>query len=311
MMTPMKHFFSAFFLVTTLLCTTPGTAMGCPEVIQYLDPNCDGKIRLMITGDSIVRGIGDKKELGYPGRLQELYGDSPFRALNIGVPGATPQVLRRAFIRNIDRGRQTTRFTEDIDYGLIQIGTNNYWSGEKPFQVVMQIYRLKKYLERALEERNGTRPVLFTATVPYTERDYQNPFISELNRELLRKKGLNVLVRFDRIPVSRLKIEDTLHPSGGGYRKMARIAKRGLKRIQRRTTKLFTDGDSDGVYDQAEVGRFLTDPEDSDSDDDLLSDGEELLTYKTNPNNADTDGDEVDDRTEILNGTDPSSAESF
>lgn len=294
------------FLFLTLLLTS-AQASACPDVLGYVDTNCDGVIRFMLTGDSIVRGIGDEAELGgYPGRLQRLIGSEKFRAINVGVPGADAQTLKRAFIRNIDRGRKTTRSVEDIDFIFTQIGTNGYWRGFTPSQSAMKMLRLIKYLLRALKERNGTLPVYFSSTVPLSERGYQNPFLQELNTELLRMQSrLHLLVRFDTIPVEELDIHDTLHPGAAGYTKMAKLVRSGLKRAQKYARQQFHDRDSDGVYDEAEVGRFLTNPTLADSDGDGLTDGEEILIYKTNPNRVDTDGDSVDDLTELLDGRDP------
>ena len=280
-------------------------AFACPNILEYIDTNCDGSIRFMLTGDSIVRGVGDEEGLGYPKRLKQLVGDSHFKALNLGVPGTTPRELRRSFIRNIDKGGKTTRRTRDIDYTLIQVGTNSYWTGDQPFQVVMQIHRLKKYIERALEERNGTKPIVFTATVPMTERSFQNPFLSDLNTELLRKQGLNVLVRFDKIPVDKLAIRDSLHPGAAGYKRMARRARKGLEKAQPITAEIVTDQDFDNLYDAAEIGIYFTNPTLTDTDEDELSDGEEVLIYKTNPLLSDTDGDGASDYAEIQSGTDP------
>ena len=291
-------------LTSTLLFAQ--IASACPDVLGLLDTNCDSKIRFMVTGDSIVSGIGDPSGSGYPGRLESRISHDSFRVLNLGVPGTTPTRLMRAFVKNIDKGNKTTIRTTDIDYVLIQVGTNSYWDEEEPFRVVMQIVRLKRYIETALEERNGTKPVVFVATVPLTERDYQNPFIRKLNQELRRKKGLNLYVRFDGIPVSKLGIEDTLHPGPPGYRKMANKVRRALfSRAQGRAQKLYKDNDEDGLYDRAEVGRFLTSPTNPDTDEDGLLDSEEVLTYKTNPNLIDTDADTIGDGDEITNGTDP------
>jgi lysophospholipase L1-like esterase len=299
--------FLKLFLPLCLLSTLffACRASACPRILEYIDVNCDQLIRFMLTGDSIVRGVGDEEGLGYPKRLKQLVGDSHFKALNIGVPGTTPWALRRDFIRNIDKGGKTTRRSRMIDYAMIQVGTNSYWTGDQPFQVAMQVFRLKKYLERALEERNGTKPVIFTATLPLTERAFQNPFIEDVNRELLRKNGLNVKVRFDTIPVEKLGITDSLHPGASGYKRMARKARRGLVSIQENVAENVRDGDVDQLYDAAEIGVYFTDPTLPDTDGDGLTDGEEVLTFKTSPLLPDTDGDGASDYDEIQSGTDP------
>ncbi|MCI5064820.1 SGNH/GDSL hydrolase family protein [bacterium] len=216
------------------------TALACPMVAGLVDPTCDEEIRMFFVGDSIVRGVGDPARVGYPRRVEDRIGDPRFTAFNLGIPGIEPGRLRRALIRRIRRGRRFTTAISNADYGFIQVGTNSYWKRQKPFRVVMKIVRLKRYLERELEERNGVPPVLFTAQVPLTEREYQNPFLEELNREIARKKYLNAFVNFGRIPVERLDIQDSLHPGARGYSIMAKQVHRALYRqVQRKASQIF------------------------------------------------------------------------
>jgi outer membrane protein OmpA-like peptidoglycan-associated protein len=61
------------------------------------------------------------------------------------------------------------------------------------------------------------------------------------------------------------------------------------------------DTDRDGLYDDQEEEKYLTDPENPDTDGDGLRDGEEVKTYKTDPKNPDTDGDGLTDSDEVKN----------
>lgn len=66
------------------------------------------------------------------------------------------------------------------------------------------------------------------------------------------------------------------------------------------------DTDRDGLYDDEEENKYLTDPENPDTDGDGLKDGEEVKTYKTDPKNKDTDGDALTDGDEVkTHTTDP------
>lgn len=302
----MKHFIAPALLL--LLLATTGHA--CPLVLNNVDTNCDGELRVLFTGDSIVKGVGAETGQSYPQKTENKVGSLLFKALNLGVPGSTGQRLKRAFIKHIDKGKKTTKFTTAVDHIFIQLGTNAFFDNITPAQEAGKIKRLVKYLREALKLRNGTEPVIITATPPLTERGYQNGFILELAQQLLRTKGINLLVRFDTIPVEQLAINDTLHPSGPGYKKMAARVTKALfsKKFRTRASKIYKDKDGDGIYDATEVGLFLTDPTVADSDGDGLSDGDELLVHETNPNLTDTDGDTISDFVEVTNGTDPLSA---
>ncbi|MCB0321328.1 MAG: SGNH/GDSL hydrolase family protein [Bdellovibrionales bacterium] len=319
----LKTGLSLILAVLPLSFAVPAEGQACPKVAGLIDPDCNGFIRFAITGDSIVKGIGDLhiddrgEPIGYPGLIERRVNLPEFRTLNIGDPGATPRSLLRGFVRYIDKGRITTRKTTDIDYFLIQVGTNSYWDYNRdparntPAQVATQIVRLRKWIIKNLGLRNGYEPIVFTAQVPLTNREYQNPFIRELNSHILRlKKKLNVRVDFSRIPTSVLMLGDDLHPSN--YRPMAALAQRALfGPIQVEARKRFVDEDHDGLYDETEPSKFFTDPTLLDTDGDGLSDGEEVLEFETDANAPDTDHDGIDDGVEVTNGTDPLDAESF
>ncbi|MCB0353482.1 MAG: hypothetical protein KDD64_08165 [Bdellovibrionales bacterium] len=283
----------------------PVVALGCPDIDGLVDYNCDGEIRIAIAGDSIVRGVGDEEEIGYPGRLELLVPG--VKVANIGVPGITCAGLRRGFIRHIDRGKETTRKTRDIDYFLVECGTNDYWNRNPASFTTRDIRRLKKYLEKKLREMYGVSPIVVTSTLPPTKRDFQNPFLAEVN-SLLRQnpRYFGVEIFFDRFDTSIIS-DDLLHPNGAGYQRMARYVKGRVqhKLSSRLAAKKRHDRDNDGIFDELEPLRFSTDPTKTDTDGDTLSDGDEVFVYFTDPLNEDSDGDEISDGEEIEKGTDP------
>jgi outer membrane protein OmpA-like peptidoglycan-associated protein len=69
------------------------------------------------------------------------------------------------------------------------------------------------------------------------------------------------------------------------------------------------DTDKDGLYDDEEEEKYLTDPENPDTDADGLKDGEEVKTYHSDPKNPDSDGDALKDgeevKTYLTNPTNP------
>src|SRR4030095_5873578 len=60
-----------------------------------------------------------------------------------------------------------------------------------------------------------------------------------------------------------------------------------------------TDSDKDGLTDDEEEDKYITDPENPDTDGDGLKDGEEVKTYFSDPKNPDTDGDGLKDGEEV------------
>lgn len=283
----------------------PVVALGCPDIDGLVDYNCDGEIRVAITGDSIVRGVGDEKLFGYPGRLERLL--PAITVSNIGVPGITCARLRRDFMQNLAKGRITTKKTRDIDYFVIQCGTNDYWNRQPASFTTREIRRLKKYLERELQTLYGVSPIVVSATLPPTKRAFQNPFLSEVNQLLRkRKKAYGLQLFFDRFDESIIS-DDLLHPNGRGYQQMARYVRSRLMRKISGKLALSnrSDLDEDGLFDELETLLFNTDPLLADSDGDTLLDGDEVFVFKTNPLNPDTDGDGRLDQEEIEAGTNP------
>ncbi len=274
--------FKVSLLTALLLVFVPFSTAACPLIDGMVDFNCDGQIRIGITGDSIVKGVGDEKGLGYPGRLAKKILSAAFE--NIGVSGTTPRRLRRLFIRNLPKGKVTTEKSSDLDYLIIEVGTNSYWDEEPASLTVRDIKRLKKTLEEKLEEMFSVAPLIFVSTLPPVRRDYQQPFIDQVNQLLLKKKKkLNVRIRFDKLPVNIIS-DDNLHPNAKGYARITKIVKRKvLKLFPKKASSLRSDLDNDNLYDEVEPARFGTDPTLTDTDGDSVSDGDEIFVFETDP----------------------------
>ncbi len=71
------------------------------------------------------------------------------------------------------------------------------------------------------------------------------------------------------------------------------------------TNPLEPDSDLDGISDYDEIFRYFIDPNNRDSDFDGLTDAEEIFTYGTNPTYWDSDESGMSDFDEINNGSDP------
>lgn len=259
---------------------------ACPTIGGLIDYNCDKQIKIAITGDSIVRGIGDVdyESEGYVERLRTSLPEATIE--NLGVAGITSSRLYRSFkklLQNPDG--ETSLKSKDADLFIIEVGPNDYWQEENPALTVRNIYRLVKLLRSSIGTDVQTAPKFVIATLLPTKRAYQAPFIKQVNALLLARNSekFSVKIRFDKVSANLLS-EDGLHPAPEGYDAMELLVRRYIKRdLQRIYRKERKDADSDGVFDYFETVRYGTDPANPDSDFDGVSDGTEIFTNLTNP----------------------------
>ncbi len=303
---------SAHFAVQVAFCAAlfPCLTFACPRIDGLIDYNCDGILKIVFTGDSIVDGVGDTKREhggGYVVRLQDKLPDAAVE--NLGVPGITTKQLLRAFKKNLNKvpPGPTIIKSAHADVLIIDVGRNDYWDRESASKSVANIRRLVQYLRTTLAQQNGMAPYIFVSTLIPTKRGYQQPFINSLNSQLLkyRSSDLPTYVRYETI-ANTLLSKDGLHPTSAGYDAITKLLLKFIKTEgQKLIEKKRPDGDHDGVYDIFETNRFLTNPLALDSDSDSLSDGAEIFTYFTNPLVLDTDGDGRSDGAEVASNTNP------
>lgn len=269
----------SMILVLVVLLLPPAAA-ACPQIEGLVDFNCDEKSKIVITGDSVVQGIGDSRNSnfgGYPKRLRKRLPQS--RIVNNGISGLTARDLFERF-----RFSSFTRRSRNADLVLIDVGRNDCRDRLPANYTVQEIRRLVGYLRRRIGGRVQSPPYVVVATqIP--NRELRRSCIETLNRALLQKRSnkLPVKFRLDRMNPSILS-SDGLHPDDSGY---SRIAKRTARFLKRRAVKLQLkrrkDRDGDGVYDYFERKRFSTDPTLADTDGDTLLDGEEIFNLNTDP----------------------------
>lgn len=262
---------------------------------------------MAITGDSIVKGIGDTDPdfVGYPGRLQAKFNFGTIS--NIGVAGITSEELIRAFKKNLPEipPGTTAEKSRNSDIFIIAVGINDYWSFRPPAFTVRNITRLVSYLRTALKRMDGTSPIIAVATLTHTNRGFQQPFVNAVNAQLLAQKSqrLPVYVRFESLQ-SKFLNADGLHPNAKGYDKLSKIVSKYIRGLaQEQSLASRPDFDGDGVYDFYETTKYGTNPQQVDTDSDGLSDGDELFKYSTNPLTADSDGNGIGDYEQILHVT--------
>ncbi|RME61894.1 MAG: SGNH/GDSL hydrolase family protein [Candidatus Dadabacteria bacterium] len=233
--------------------------------VTLADINCDGKIKVVWTGDSIVRGVGDRKEKeGFVGRLRERV--SNITVENLGVPGATTRSLLRAFKKNLLKKRRgtTKKRTEDADYIFILAGVNDFWERGPAARVERNLVRLLRFLKRTVPgiSTNEVQPVVLVSTLLHTHREFQESFVNSVNALLLKSSRVKKGVLFHKLLNVSLN-SDGLHPTARGYKRMSRFVLGYLREgIQKSSSyiRAIKDSDGDGVFDRCEKKVFHTDP---------------------------------------------------
>lgn len=301
----------AFGFVSILLLVTT-TAQACPLIDRLVDFNCNNHHKIVVTGDSIVRGFGDVggDKNGYVRRLEPSFPESEIS--NVGVSGITSGRLLSAFKRELRLKKGITQnLVKNADLLIIDVGRNDYWQRQPVSFTVRNIRRLVKLFEKKIGTQPGSPPLIVVSTLIPTKRGFQAPFINELNRQLLAmsSKRFQVALRFDQTNPDLA--DDGLHPTPKGYTQLSKFVKKFVRgKAQKLSRAQRPDRDNDHVYDFFELHRYGTSSSLKDTDGDTLKDGDEIFEYETDPLSVDTDTDEVSDDLEIANGTNPLDADS-
>lgn len=197
----MKHI-KAFLLL--LLVTA--TAQACPSINGIEDRNCDGKLKIVIIGDSVVYGwigVSTPSEYhSYPDYVRDVTGAE---VVSFGIPGITAQGLSDAITGRTD-------FNE-ADYGIIDVGRNGVYAGDSVSATAYDIRRLSAKLKTLV----GPDAFITASFMLKSLRPEVQEFNTALNRRLvnMRSDNFNVLVRYNQLPTSVLS-GDNLHPSYEG-----------------------------------------------------------------------------------------------
>lgn len=282
-------------------------ARACPAIGGLVDFNCDRKLRITVTGDGIVGGVGDDVAGGYVGRLRAKRPE--LEISNLGVNKVTSRSLLTGFVRLLRNPKtgETKRKSANVDLFLIHVGNNDFRRGFKPAATVRNIKRLVAFLQSELGKDGLVAPFVAVATLTPTLVRKQQVFIDKVNAQLASDSSgaIPALARFDALSREGVSF-DRLHPSPEGYQILAGIFESfvGVD-VQALLSAQRADADADGVYDIFEGSRFPTSPAAADSDSDGLNDGAEIFTYATDPSRADTDGDGIPDGVEVSAGTNP------
>lgn len=281
-----------FLTLVLLALATPSVVFGCPLIDGLVDSNCDGVLKIGFAGDSFVKGVGDRSELGggYVTRVAELFPSAV--VVSYPQPGVPSGILLSRLVRKVPRmgSGPANRNLKDTDILIIDVGRNDYWEDRNPPATVGNIRRIVKYLTAELSKHGEAPPVIAVASLAPTNRAFQAPFISAVDSLLIKQTSasLPVYVRMEKLRSSLLS-RDGLHPTALGYAAMSQIIKSYIDvRGQARALALCRDSDNDGIYDKFEASKFGTNPTLTDTDGDGFSDGEEVFTYETNPLDAES-----------------------
>lgn len=288
-----------------------GTAAACPLIEGMVDYNCDGEIRIVAVGDSIVFGRGDLENGNSGGwvlRLPPLLArdTAKVKTFNLGFPGISSTRLLQKLSLDYHRTRsKVRRKSTGADIVIVSVGVNDFFEeGMDPGMTVRNIRRIVSLVRREVGRISSATPYVIVAKPTPTTRGYQAPYLADIGTLLARYRSfaLPSYLRFDLMNPLYVSV-DGLHPFATGYDELAHIAADFLLGDAQNAMKSARpDSDKDGVYDYFERTVFLTDPKEKDSDGDGLKDGEEIFTLRTDPLLTDTDGDG------IIDSEDPSPA---
>lgn len=275
-----------------LLILIPSVAFSCPLIGGQVDHNCDQMHKVVIIGDSIVKGIGDLENNnrgGYVLRLQKKFKKSLI--VNLGMPGYSTARIYSQLKSRLDKRNKNSIKTaiKDADVIFLDAGRNDYFEEFEPGMTVKNLEQIVGVLRNDFAKRDEVAPIIKVATLLPTTRAFQRSFIIDVNKLLIEFSSDNLPVRLYLNLISDTVISnDGIHPYSDGYKVIANylslVLKGGLKEEELNARP---DLDKDGIYDMFEKSKFGTNPNKADTDDDGFLDGDEVFNLGTDPTGND------------------------
>jgi lysophospholipase L1-like esterase len=199
--------------------------MGCPLVNGLLDYNCNGKLKFVFTGDSIVEGRVLSENSLSGGYVKYLSTEFPnIRFVNLGFWAITASELLGRF--------QSGTFDKRLrasDVVVIDVGRNECRDKVPPIAAFRTIKRLVGYISNFQKDIGKSPYVLVAFQIP--NRMERRTCLEELNRILLVRKNnkdFPAHLRFDTLSETILS-SDKIHPNTSGYLTMGQFAKSFIK----------------------------------------------------------------------------------
>ena len=240
-----------------LLLTAEASAQSpCPDRNGIPDFNCDGRVQVVVLGDSLVAGVGDSDNRGRGGyilrsaaRLREIV------LFGYGVPGQQTRQLLSSLEETLRPGVSSVKAAaiRNADIVVLDLGRNDRWLFGLPAATWRNLSRIRDLVRSrgAAQSESGLPPLVVIASLMLPNRGSQGPWVRELNEIILRKHSRSAPtdLRFDLVS-KRLLASDQIHPTSAGYGALTTVFTRYLTRtLPPRMRKLRPDADGDGVPD--------------------------------------------------------------
>ncbi|NMC62490.1 MAG: SGNH/GDSL hydrolase family protein [SAR324 cluster bacterium] len=238
----MKNHIIYIFLVF-LIFGTLKQSVACPRVDNLNDFNCDGIIKFVFVGDSIVYGKGDTRLGNKGGYVQRLKAKFPNTKIqSIGLIGySSGRILSKLKKELYSPGsNKTKRALRNADFILLDEGRNDYWENNPASLTARDISRTAKLLTYQVGRELERPPYIAIAYLLPTKRIFQRTFIAQVNDglELLDRNGYNVDLAFNKLDKSLIG-PDGIHPTSAGYERLTKILTKYLKsRLQMKLDKI-------------------------------------------------------------------------
>lgn len=250
----MKVFRTLTILALLTFCSANST-LACPLIGRLPDFNCNGRLDIVVLGDSLVAGVGDKRvKGGYVARAETEITEAQF--YNFGVPGETTLRLVRKLVWAF-RGKSRPALARDLiaaDIVFIDTGRNDHWLPESPRATFRNLSRVRTIIESSVKASTGHKPVVVQAVLMHPNRVGQTTWVKKLDDLLLKSNTIKspANLRFDRVSPALLSA-DNIHPSSDGYAQMAHVfVSYILDFLPKHAKKLRPDMNQDGLYDEFE-----------------------------------------------------------
>ena len=209
----MNSSIASFFVFAFLALVSTGAKAqsACPKIDGLVDVNCDGRIVIVTFGDSITRGEGDVRKLGYPGRLRHYFPSAV--VVNLGISGEDTG-------RGKKRARSYFGAHHAADYVILLEGVNDFWDPNHSRQnTESRLFSIMQYAARS------GAIVLLGSLTPVT-RGNESGWPPAVNRVIAKQVDIN-FYKLGKHILGR----DGLHPNASGYDAMAAMVVNELLNI--------------------------------------------------------------------------------
>ena len=223
---------SLFFL---LLCLCD-PALACPRIDGVPDHNCDGKVEIVVMGDSLAYGFGDtqnRNKGGYVLRAARTLRNVTF--INFAKRGAFTKdvlsILSNAFTKHTLPEVESA--LANADYVIIDVGRNDRWLFKPVIASYRNVKRAVSMIERGAIDLEKIPPVIIPAVLMLPNRGAQAPWVVEFNGyvRLGNRRSHIPDLRFDLVSKYLLS-EDQIHPTSKGYAALSRVFVNFLKKLK-------------------------------------------------------------------------------